>query len=233
MNVLSTGINGLDKLVGGYPQGKSIVVTGKAGTGKTIMALHFIKACCEQGLKCAFIATEEDPEDLIQQSVEFGWNITKYLKNGLLTIIEAFERRAEETEVAYPLKDPNKDENVFFNMLYELPQDIDTLVVDNIGVFVVGMKLKDFRDRIDYLMYKLKKRGHTALIIIDEGAGVEYNEIATYSAHGAIKLLKLENPYTGKRERRFDFIKMRNMNIPTDYILYDITDTGILLPEID
>jgi KaiC/GvpD/RAD55 family RecA-like ATPase len=231
MNVLSTGIAGLDKLVGGYPKGKSVLVTGKAGTGKTIMALHFVNACCETGMKCAYIATEESPEDLIAQGTELGWNINKYIKKGLLSIIEAYQRRAEEVEIAYPLRNSNQSEVDFFNLVNELPDNFDTIVIDNIGVFVVGMDIKNFRDNIDYLMYKLKEKETTAIIIIDEGAGDIFNEIATYSAHGAIKLLKLENPYTGKRERRFDFIKMRNSKIPTDYILYDITNNGIVLPD--
>jgi circadian clock protein KaiC len=38
-----TGILGLDSLIeGGFPKGRSILVTGEPGTGKTIFSLQFL-----------------------------------------------------------------------------------------------------------------------------------------------------------------------------------------------
>ena len=38
----------------------------------------------------------------------------------------------------------------------------------------------------------------------------KFNEIALFSVYGALKLMKRENPYTGRRERVMDIIKMRS-----------------------
>ena len=40
MERLSTGIDKLDELIMGYPKGKTILVSGDSGTGKTILALR-------------------------------------------------------------------------------------------------------------------------------------------------------------------------------------------------
>jgi KaiC/GvpD/RAD55 family RecA-like ATPase len=43
MDRVSTGIPEIDKFIGGgYPKGKSVLITGSAGSGKTIVAIHFI-----------------------------------------------------------------------------------------------------------------------------------------------------------------------------------------------
>jgi len=54
MERLSTGIDELDALIQGYPKGKSFLISGDAGTGKTILALHFLNACCKEGLKSIY-----------------------------------------------------------------------------------------------------------------------------------------------------------------------------------
>ena len=42
---LSTGIKGFDELIqGGFPQGSTILVSGGAGTGKTIFGLSYLYA---------------------------------------------------------------------------------------------------------------------------------------------------------------------------------------------
>ena len=43
MERIKTGINGLDPLIeGGFPAGRSILISGACGTGKTIMCMQYI-----------------------------------------------------------------------------------------------------------------------------------------------------------------------------------------------
>ena len=61
MDRLTTGIHELDQRMGGYPRERTFLVSGEAGTGKTIMGLHFTVACLERGESVLFLATEETP----------------------------------------------------------------------------------------------------------------------------------------------------------------------------
>ena len=40
MERIKTGIEGIDQFTGGLPQGKSVLLTGDAGSGKTIFGLQ-------------------------------------------------------------------------------------------------------------------------------------------------------------------------------------------------
>jgi KaiC/GvpD/RAD55 family RecA-like ATPase len=90
MKRVPTGIPGLDQLIqGGFPQGSTILVSGGAGTGKTIFALQYIYAGAalynEPGV---FITFEEPPKNLIWNLQNFGWDYVSLNKQGLMKIFK-------------------------------------------------------------------------------------------------------------------------------------------------
>ena len=57
---VATGIAGLDALIeGGFPKGRSILVTGEPGTGKTIFALQFLAEGLARGEKGIYVAASK------------------------------------------------------------------------------------------------------------------------------------------------------------------------------
>jgi circadian clock protein KaiC len=72
---LSTGIAGLDDILsGGLLRERAYMVTGSAGTGKTIIGLHFLTAGLEAGEDALFVAFEEDPADLKADAAGLGFD---------------------------------------------------------------------------------------------------------------------------------------------------------------
>ena len=66
---VTSGIKGLDPLIeGGFPKGRSILVTGEPGTGKTIFALQFLAEGLARGEKCIFVTADEGPLDVLEQA---------------------------------------------------------------------------------------------------------------------------------------------------------------------
>ncbi len=83
-----TGIPGLDEIIqGGFPQGSTILVSGGAGTGKTIFALQYIYAGAalynEPGV---FITFEETPKNILWNLQNFGWDYASLSKQKLMKI---------------------------------------------------------------------------------------------------------------------------------------------------
>lgn len=81
--------------------GKSIIVCGQSGTGKTILALHFVNGRCSQGERTGYIAVEETREDLLDQAAQFGWDLKSYEDRGLFRVYPILEERRVETKYQY------------------------------------------------------------------------------------------------------------------------------------
>ncbi|MEA3294823.1 MAG: ATPase domain-containing protein [Euryarchaeota archaeon] len=84
---VSTGIPGFDELVeGGIPEGFVVVITGPPGTGKTTFSMQFLLEGMKNNEKCIFFSFEEKVEQLIKQSIRYGWDVGDYLDKGYLEI---------------------------------------------------------------------------------------------------------------------------------------------------
>lgn len=226
MDRIKTGISAFDEITGGFPAGRTMLITGDAGSGKTIFGLHFAKNSCKQGLKTAYITTEEDAYDLNQQGESFNWNLKQYQENDILSIIELAGVRAKVTEAEMSI-DIDTMKGNFAKILETIPDNVNVVIIDNLGSYTAKLTPYEFRDRFDHLVYGLKKKNITTLAILDSATSNEFNEIALFSVYGAIKLMKRENPYTGRRERIMDIVKMRSTRTPTQFMTYEINSNGI------
>lgn len=87
---VSTGIPGLDPLIeGGLPEGKSFLITGEAGTGKTIFCMQFILKGLAGGEKAVYVAVDEKPSDILEEAASLGWDLLKYVEQKNLLILDA------------------------------------------------------------------------------------------------------------------------------------------------
>ncbi|MFY9637573.1 MAG: ATPase domain-containing protein [Methanobacterium sp.] len=226
MKRIKSGIEGIDGITNGFPMGRSMLVTGDAGSGKTIFGLQFARSSCIQGYKTVYITTEEDASDLYTQGDTFNWDLKSYTENGLLSFNELAGVRARVTEAEMSI-DIGSMKGNFSKFVDDLPDDTQTVIIDNIGSYTAKLTPYEFRDRFDLLIYDLKMRDITALVILDSATSNEFNEIALFSVYGALRLMKRENPYTGRRERVMDIMKMRSTKTPTQFISYEINSNGI------
>lgn len=86
---VQTGIPGLDDLVdGGFIDGSSILLRGKAGTGKTIFSLHYLVHGAQNGEPGILLSLEEMKRDLYREAAQFGWDIKSLEEKDMLSIIE-------------------------------------------------------------------------------------------------------------------------------------------------
>jgi len=83
-----SGIKGLDDITsGGLPKGRSTLVVGNAGCGKTLLAMEFlvhgIQQYNEPGL---FVALEETSKELSENVRSLGWNLEELIQQGVLLV---------------------------------------------------------------------------------------------------------------------------------------------------
>ena len=82
---VSTGITGLDEMTGGgLPRGRTTLLVGGPGSGKTILALQFLahgaNKCDEPGI---FVAFEEASDQILANTKSFNWGLEELRKEKL------------------------------------------------------------------------------------------------------------------------------------------------------
>ena len=83
-----TGIPGLDEVTdGGLPRGRTTLLCGGPGCGKTLMAMQFlVRGAVDGGEPGVFVAFEESPAELAQNVASLGWDLKDLQARGLLAI---------------------------------------------------------------------------------------------------------------------------------------------------
>ncbi len=87
---LATGISSFDIIAkGGLPKNRTTLISGTAGSGKTIFAVQFLAAAIEAGENGVFVTFEESADDVRMNMLSFGWDLAKWESEGRLAFVDA------------------------------------------------------------------------------------------------------------------------------------------------
>jgi len=87
-----TGISGLDEVLnGGLPKGRSVLVVGSPGSGKTTFAMQFLVGGVKSGETGLYVSLDEKPDRVKSDLASFGWNLDILEHDGKLTFMDASE----------------------------------------------------------------------------------------------------------------------------------------------
>jgi circadian clock protein KaiC len=163
-----TGIAGLDELTGGgLPRGRSTLVIGGPGCGKTLLGMEFLVAGArEYGEPGVFVAFEETAEDLTDNVRSLGYDLHELVDAGQLALdyIRVEGREIEETG-DYDL------EGLFVRLGHAIDKvKAKRVVIDTLEVLFGN--LRDhyiLRGELRRLFRWLKERGVTAIVTAERG----------------------------------------------------------------
>lgn len=225
-----TGIPGLDELIsGGFPAKTVNLVSGPAGSAKSLMAIQYIYNGVKDKDEIGIYLTLEEPrENIIRAMNSYGMDITKYEEEGKMILLDLGEvrRRLESSE---------EEGVVGFEALIGLLKNLleytkaKRLAVDS--VTAVGLYYEDSPGRLRRELFKfagfLKERDVTTLIITEsiEGGDLTRYGIEQFIADSFI-VLGLED-VKGELRRTITVRKMRFTKHDTMKHPMLITSTGI------
>ena len=101
-----TGISGLDAITsGGLPRGRTTLVAGSAGCGKTLLSIEFLVRGVEMGEPGVFLAFEETADELSTNVATLGWDLEQLCADGQLVVDHVkVEREQEKIGLIYEIK---------------------------------------------------------------------------------------------------------------------------------
>ncbi|MHA1637210.1 MAG: RAD55 family ATPase [Candidatus Thorarchaeota archaeon] len=85
---IESGIPGLDNLLGGgFVSGRSILVVGGPGAGKSILTWHFLMKGILKGEKVILLSLDQGTDMIIEDMQSFGWKPEEHIQAGKLDIL--------------------------------------------------------------------------------------------------------------------------------------------------
>lgn len=218
--IISTGLPELDELfsTGGFYRASSILITGNAGTSKTILAGHFAMSSCKRNEPTLFFSFEESPDQLVRNMATIGIDFAQAIQSKLLHI-QASRPSLQGLELHLM---------VLNKLLEELKPR--TVIIDPISSLITIGNNNEVRAMLVRLMDTLKKKQVNALFTsLSYDGQSEYNNSNVDAVSSlADTWIDLQNEERGnQRVRSLLIVKSRGMGHSNNQHDFIITGKGI------
>ncbi|MEN3048087.1 MAG: ATPase domain-containing protein [Candidatus Caldarchaeales archaeon] len=166
---VSTGIGKLDRILGGgLIRGKTYLITGETGVGKTILSLHFLLEGLKNGEHVAYVSLDERVQGVMDGATTLGWDLWSYYKMGLLY---PFEIRIFSED----LRKYGKSSKAYIDTIIRMTNGgrVSRIVLDPISAMAFGA-LEEFavREYIrEIILFLEEKIGATTVLTCDIPSG--------------------------------------------------------------
>lgn len=240
MERVKTGIPGLDELTeGGFPQGRSVLVSGGCGTGKTIFTMQYIYEGARKYSEPGIYVTLDERPDLIRQDItRFGWDVRKLEEENMVQIIDASIAKLgipSEEEYSMPATGFDLDKLLLEIMRVAKRIGAKRVAIDSLPALGFNYENEnEIRKAILKISYLLMRIGVTSILTseITEGSN-KYGKfgVEEYVVDGVVTL-----HYMGigtQSNRTLHIRKMRATKHSEDLHPLEITSKGIIIHKIE
>ena len=211
-----TGVPGLDDiLVGGLATGRIFLLEGNPGTGKTTMALSFLREGAKLGERCLYITLSETEQELRAGAESHGWELGEQ--------IEVFEVVPPES-----LLDADQQQSLLYSSDLELGETTKAIfaaaesskavrvVIDSLSeIRLLAQSSLRYRRQILAMKHYFARHGATVLLLDDLTADPLDKTVHSVAA-GVIRLEE-KTPDYGAERRRLRVVKYRTQSYRGGY----------------
>lgn len=203
---VSTGVPGLDRMFhGGLRRGSSTLVVGSAGSGKTLLGMHFLFAGIAAGEQVLLVSFQENPTLLRHLIAGLGWSVDELGEQGHLTAV-----------YVSPVE-MNVDDIVQRILAVLEAKPIRRVVIDSLGDLEgAATDPQRFRGYVYSLMQLFAVRGVTAYATYESSVDPDFSSFTRMGAsHISDNVIALRYfvdgaaPYKGQIARVLAVVKCR------------------------
>ncbi|WP_225876048.1 ATPase domain-containing protein [Infirmifilum lucidum] len=232
-----TGVPGLDEiLAGGFLRGKTYLVAGEAGCGKTIFSIQFLIHGALRGEPGLYIAIDEPTNQLLRGLKLFGWDLGDLVSSRKLMFLDM---RTHFSKIYMREERKHIEPRYIIEQILNAAKRISAkrLVIDPIAPLVYGGREEDVlyaREFLREMVFAIEKTGELTTIMTSEiptgSTKLSRFGVEEFLASGII-VLGIEEIY-GNVERVMYIRKARWAPVkPSKYIFDIVSGKGIVIRE--
>jgi circadian clock protein KaiC len=199
--LLQSGIPEIDHLLGGgVSTGSSTVLVGPAGTGKSLLSLHYLDAAVKRGERGALFVFDEELGLLISRAKGLGIDLEAMQKSNSLFIEQMDAAELSPGEFSHRVRDCVDREN------------IRTVVIDSLNGYQASMPEEQYVIlHLHELLQYLNRQGTATFLTVAQhgmiGSDMKQTIDVTYLADSVIMLRYFEA--LGRVRRAISVVKKR------------------------
>ena len=237
---IQPGIPGFDELLKkGIPDGKSVLIEGSPGTGKTIFCLQTAYNLSVAGKKVLYMSFEESEESLREHMEDFGWKPVEMEKRGFLRI-----KRFSAIDIARSVEallSAAKRELLIAIEPVLIPKDFEpeVIILDSVTSIASAFSGEDYRFRIyiEQLFRYFENKKISSFLVKETplpthrgvlGGSEDDKGAISFLSDGIICLYNVVYQ-DGARGGAIEILKMRGRRFEKITALYDIGPNGMVI----
>ena len=223
---LETGIPGFDDIThGGLPVGRTTLIAGSAGSGKTIFAMQFLAEGVDRGQPGVFVTFEETPDDIRNNVASLGWDIEGWEENGNFAFVDVSPSPELEEFVA-----GEYDLGALLSRIEYAVNKVGAqrVALDSLGaVFAHFEDSRTVRSEMRRMAAAVRRMGVTSVLTAERTN--EYGDIARFGVEEFVadNVVILRNVLEDeKRRRTMEILKFRGTSHQKGEFPFTVVDGG-------
>ncbi len=234
VNRVRTGFPELDEILcGGFPKPSSILLIGPVGTSKSTIAQQFLWNVLENRLKAVYVTVDTPPDDIVENMMNYGWDIRPYIDRGSLVFVDGFSPRVGlESIAAYIIENPFDLDEVLRTIMFVEQEffgsDGGILLFSHISTIMFTWGKREIIKFMERMHAEARKFNSIYLFIYSEGVKPPYVE--TFVRQLPDVVIRVSKEWKGNSVVQYLWVeKCIKTNYRKERLVYRVTKQGITL----